>query len=110
METAEGPIILPAMVVAEAGYLIDRELGPSAEAALYRSIADGEVSVEPVGEDDWGRIAELVEQYADLGLGGVDASVVALAERLGERRVATLDRRDFSVVKPLHAESFEIVP
>jgi predicted nucleic acid-binding protein len=43
---------------------------------------------------------ELVVQYADLPLGAVDASVVAIAERLGVTEVATLDRRHFTVVRP----------
>ena len=57
-----------------------------------------------------GRIRTLIEQYSDLPLGFVDASVVAVAERLGEDTIATLDRRDFSVVRPLHCESFTLVP
>jgi len=59
---------------------------------------------------DWGRISELVEAYADLGLGGVDASLVAVAERLGVHEIATLDRRDFSVVRPTHVDSFMLLP
>lgn len=102
--------MVPTLVVAEAGYLIDRQLGPAAEAALYRSIDAGEMVVAPVADEDWGRMAELVETYADLGLGGVDASVIALAERTGETRVATLDRRHFGVVRPVHADGFELVP
>lgn len=46
----------------------------------------------------------------DLPLGFVDASVVAVAERLGERQVATLDRRHFSVVRPRHVKAFRLVP
>jgi predicted nucleic acid-binding protein len=49
--------------------------------------------------DDWPRIAELVDQYADLPLGGTDASVVALAERMDASAIVTLDRRHFSVVR-----------
>jgi uncharacterized protein len=48
--------------------------------------------------------------YADLRLGGTDASLVALAERLGVTRIATLNRRDFSVVRPRHIDSFELLP
>lgn len=59
---------------------------------------------------DWERIAELVERYADLGLGGVDASVVAVAERLHVREIATLDHRDFSVVRPRNVDAFELLP
>jgi predicted nucleic acid-binding protein len=51
-----------------------------------------------------------VKVYADLPLGAVDASVVAIAERLGVKEIATLDRRHFSVVRPRHAEAFSIVP
>ena len=43
-------------------------------------------------------------------LGGTDASVVALAERHGAIRVATLDRRHFTVVRPRHAQAFELLP
>jgi hypothetical protein len=35
---------------------------------------------------------------------------VAVAERIGARRVYTLDRRDFSILRPRHAEAFEILP
>ena len=96
--------------MAEAGWLIDRQLGPAAEASFYRAIAAGDLRVEALTTEDWTRIGELVERYADLGLGGVDASLVALAERLGARVVATLDRRHFTVVQPAHCEAFELVP
>ncbi len=55
-------------------------------------------------------LAELVKQYADFPLGSVDASVVAVAERLGVERVATLDRRHFSVVQPSHVPALVLVP
>ena len=51
---------------------------------------------------------ELVETYEDLGLGTVDASVIAAAERLGATIIATLDRRHFSVVRPSHVFAFEL--
>ena len=53
---------------------------------------------------------ELVEIYADLRLGAVDASVVAVAERLGATEVATLDRRHFTVVRPRHTAAFTLLP
>ncbi|MFK4146668.1 hypothetical protein [Streptomyces sp. NPDC004065] len=51
-----------------------------------------------------------VLRYADFPLGGVDASVIAVAERFGVDRVATLDRRHFSVVKPAHVPAPTLVP
>lgn len=56
---------------------------------------------------DW---FELVETYADLDLGFVDASVVAVAERLGVDTVATINHRDFRVVRPRHLDAFTLVP
>jgi len=97
-------------VVAETAWLVDRQLGPAAEAILYRSLASDELVVEVLNATDWARTAELVETYADLHLGGVDASLVAVAERLGVTDIATLDRRDFSVVRPRHADAFMLLP
>ncbi|HEX3854646.1 MAG TPA: hypothetical protein VHW01_26965 [Polyangiaceae bacterium] len=54
-------------------------------------------------------MAELVGQYADFPLGGTDASVIALAERLEAPVAVTLDRRHFAAVVPRHRESFELV-
>ncbi|MGH8933182.1 MAG: hypothetical protein ACRDZO_21765 [Egibacteraceae bacterium] len=56
------------------------------------------------------RAAELETQYESLRLGFVDASVIALCERLGETKVATLDKRDFSVVRPRHCDSLRLLP
>ena len=53
-------------------------------------------------DSDWERIAELMEQYIDLPLGMVDASVGALAERRELEIIATLDERPFRVVRPRH--------
>jgi hypothetical protein len=39
-----------------------------------------------------------------------DACVIALAERLGVTRVATLDTRHFSVVRPRHVPAFTLLP
>ena len=55
-------------------------------------------------------MAELAERYADLKLGGTDASVVAVAERMEIDRIATYDRRHFSVVRPRHVDAFLLLP
>ncbi|HMH46990.1 MAG TPA: hypothetical protein VK538_04680, partial [Solirubrobacteraceae bacterium] len=60
--------------------------------------------------EDFTRMAELVEQYADFPLGGTDASVVALAERLDASIIMTLDRRHFAAIAPRHREAFELMP
>jgi uncharacterized protein len=56
------------------------------------------------------RMADLVRQYADLRLGGTDASVVAVAERLKTIDVATIDHKHFTVLQPRHAPAFRLLP
>jgi uncharacterized protein len=110
LEDDEGPLVTSAMVLAEAAYLICRQLGPDAEAALYATILGGQLEVDGPQLGDWARIRELVTTYASLRLGGTDASVITLAERHGATRIATLNQRDFTVVRPRHADAFELLP
>lgn len=110
LEDDDGPLVTTTMVIAEAAYLLHRQLGPEAEAALYASILEGTLTIEPLTSHDWERIRDLVITYADLRLGGTDASLVAIAERLGAVRLATLDHRHFRVVRPRHAAAFEMLP
>lgn len=101
-------LVIPALVVAESTYFVGRRLGPDAEAAFLRGLAG--MDVEGPDEVDLARMADLVEEYADFPLGGTDASVVALAERLGADVVVTLDRRHFGAVRPRHREALELRP
>ena len=101
-------LVVPALVVAEATYFVGRRLGPAAEAAFLPGLAG--LDVEGPGEADLVRMGELVEEYADFPLGGTDASVVALAERLDAEIVVTLDRRHFGAVRPQHRDAFTLLP
>jgi predicted nucleic acid-binding protein len=69
-----------------------------------------QLEVEAPAVEDWPRIAELVERYADSPLGGTDACVIALAERIGSEVVVTLDRRHFAAVQPRHCAAFGFFP
>ena len=108
LENPDLHLVIPTMVVAEVTYFIGTRLGATAEAAFLAGIAAADV--EPPSAADWIRIAELVEQYRDSPLGGTDASIVALAERLGSETITTLDRRHFSAVRPRHCEAFRLLP
>jgi hypothetical protein len=52
----------------------------------------------------------LVIAYADLRLGGTDASVIAVSERLGIMRFATLNHHHFRTERPKHCDAFELLP
>lgn len=103
-------LAVPISVVVETSFLIERHLGPAAEAAFLASLTPAGVILEQLGEDDLARMAELVTTYADMPLGAVDASVVAVAERTGATTIISPDRRHFSVVRPRHAPGFTLLP
>lgn len=90
--------------------MTETRVGPGAEAAFLLSLASGELQLAELTRPDLSRMAELVERYADLPLGAADASVVALAERLNVHEIATLDHRDFTVVRPRHVEALTLLP
>lgn len=100
------PLLLPSTVLIESCWLLNARVGPAAHAAFLRRIrndvAAEELTLVELVPDDLERMAELADTYRDLRLDPTDASVIAIAERLGVRRVATLDHRDFRVVRPRH--------
>ena len=110
LEHHPGPLFVPVLVVAEVTYLIERQAGPQAELRFLAELVEGRFEATDVEQSDWVRIAELVSTYRDLRLGASDASVIALAERLKIKQIATLDHRHFSVIRPAHVEAFELLP
>jgi len=105
-----GELAVVVPVIVECAWLIESRLGPTAEAGFLRAVNAGEIDRVEMVDADWARVVELVDTYADMGLGLVDASIVAVAERLEVTTVATLDRRHFSVVRPAHCDAFELIP
>ena len=103
------PISVPGPVLVELDWLGASRGVPVLDPTLA-SVENGSIVVIDLSAVDYVRIRELCRQYHDLGLGIVDASVVAVAERLGEDTIATLDHRHFSVVRPRHTASFTLVP
>jgi len=101
-------LVIPALIVAEATYLVGTRLGPKIEAQFLRGLET--MDIEAPAPEDWSRIAELVDRYADFPLGGADASVVALAERLGTASIVTLDVRHFSAVRSRRGKAFHLLP
>ena len=110
VRTRAGELVAPPTVVAETAWLLEDRHGPAAEASFLRLITAGALGVIDLTARDWRRCVELIETYAELGLGLVDASVVAVAERLGLTEVATMNTRDFSVVRPAHIEALTLLP
>lgn len=103
-------LIVPQAVLPEACHLIGSRLGAAAEATFVSGLAASDWALEPVSAGDLERVVALLRAYAQADIGFVDAVVVAIAERLGVRRIFTLDRRDFSLIRPAHLPAFELLP
>ena len=101
-----GVRLVPAPVLVE----LDHFVPTSVFAAFLADVRRGAFVVEALESGDYERVTELLVAYADLRLGFVDAAVLAVVERLGERRVATLDHRHFRVVRLGHGDRLELVP
>jgi uncharacterized protein len=104
------PLVVPAPVLVELDWLVGKRLGPRAFEAFLADIHEGLVRVSDLMRADYARVRELCTTYADLPLGFVDASVVAVVERLDEHKLATLDHRHFRVVRPCHTTSLRLLP
>ncbi len=100
--------VIPTLVIAEVAHFAGRRVGPRGESAFIRRLRD--VDVEAPEPDDWPRIADMIERYADLRLGTTDASVAVLADRLGTDLVVTLDRRHFGVIQSPTGRPFRLLP
>ena len=110
LEDWPDPLIVPAPVVVELDWLAHARGVAAISNAFLRTIEGGGVAVEDLTPADYSRVRELSSRYEDLPLGLVDAAVVAIAERLRERVIATLDHRHFSVVRPRHLRGLTLLP
>jgi predicted nucleic acid-binding protein len=103
-------VIVPQVVLPEVCYLLNTRGGPPAEKAFLEGLAASDWGLEPLTEADFHRAIALLDAYRDANIGFVDAALVAVAERLGVTRIYTLDRRDFSIIRPTHVERFVVLP
>ena len=114
LEELPGPLLLPITVLIEACWLVNKYGGTATHASfldqLHAATITGDFTLVTINPADLHRMAELVRDYPALRLDPADASVIALAERLGVRQIATLDRRDFSVIRPRHCLTLTLLP
>lgn len=103
-------LVLPTVVLPEICYLIASRLGHQAMRRFVSSVTPETIQVKSVNTEDLVRVHQILEQYADNQLDFTDAAIVAISERLNITRVYTLDRRDFSVIRPRHCDYFELFP
>ena len=108
LEVVEGALVTSPLALAEMDHLITRHGGPAAAQRLYDDFDAGAYRVEwwPASIHD---CVEIARDHRGLGL--TDASLVAIAARLGVTEIATLDERHFRAVRPLTGEpAFRLLP
>jgi predicted nucleic acid-binding protein len=108
LQEAVEPRVVLVCVLVEVEYVL--RPWPQAFAALLTEFAAGALELLDLPVRWLLRAGELLERYRDLPLGLVDATVIAATEMLGETKVATLDQRHFSVVRPAHTAALTLLP
>jgi len=110
IQATEERRVIPAPVLPELDYWCHERLGVDAFLELLADVERGSFVIEELRPPDYRRAREICDAYRNLRVGFVDAAVLALVERLDERKLATLDRRHFSVMRPRHIDSLELLP
>jgi hypothetical protein len=110
LQAEDGPILIPAALLAEIDYLLRVKIGFAAEQRFLEGIEKGAFTVEAFTIEDAAFCRKLLTQYEDLDLGLADASVIATAERIGIRTILTVDERAFRAVRTSKGKSFVLLP
>jgi predicted nucleic acid-binding protein len=110
LRDAHEDLVVPILVLAELDYWCHQRLGVDAWITFLEDVLNGAYRLEDATTADLRRCRELQSQYADQILGVVDASVLALVERLREDKLATLDHRHFAVLRPGHVRALRLLP
>ena len=103
-------LLIPSPILVEVDYWLVKLGGTQVWTDFVADITRGAYRLTHPSDTDLARAAELENTYRDLDLGLVDASIIALCERLNETTVATLDHRHFSVVRPRHCSHLTLLP
>jgi predicted nucleic acid-binding protein len=103
-------LVLPSPVLVEVDYWLLRGLGVGVALAFLQDVRSGAYEVADLLPQDYTRIVDIMERYADSRVGFVDAAVLAVVERLNEPKLATVDHRHFGMMRPRHVDALELLP
>lgn len=82
-------------VLTEVTHLLAARVGVAQSVAFIESVANGACEIPEPPADALSRAHVLMSRYRDLPMDLADASLVILAEDLGDGRILSTDQRDF---------------
>ncbi len=103
-------LLVPNVALPEVCYLLTCDIGYSGLQKFLAYFTRLNAKLVPIEIDDLRRVREIAIAYQDAEFDIVDCCIMAIAERLNITRIATFDRRDFSVFRPSHCEYLELLP
>ncbi len=109
LDGRDDQFVVTPYVVAEVAYLVQKFAGPAAEIQFMEAVRDGDFHQEELGGPDLDRVVELMRRFQDFPLGAADASIIAVAERLKIREIASIDGH-FRAVRPRGIDFFTLLP
>jgi predicted nucleic acid-binding protein len=80
----------------------------AAQNHLLRAVSGGGIESSPLLPEDYARVADLNERYADLPGDFADLTLICLSERLDIAEILTLDS-DFEIYRRFRREPFQRV-
>lgn len=101
-------LVTTPLVLAEVDHVIQRRAGDAVAEQVLADFRDGAYRVH-WWPDAVADSLEVLREERRIGIGVVDASLIALAGQLGTRRLATLDQRHFRRVG-VAGEPFALLP
>lgn len=110
IDAATDELVVSPYVLAELDYLVATRHGQRAEQAILAELTSGAWELASLNRDDVAAAVAVIERYPDQQIGLADASLVVLADRHLTRAITTLDRRHFSVLRPLSGGRFTVLP
>ena len=106
----EERLIIPEPVLVELDYWLRKAANADVWLTFCENLHADAYVLSPVGPDLLLAAAQLQVRYADQPIGFVDAAVFVTCEALGEDKVATLDVRDFSILRTSGGQSLRLLP
>lgn len=102
--------LVPQVVLTEVLYLVKRETGIRGAIQFLDEFLGSQAYLQEVTVPDLIRVKAIMQHYTSAKIDFVDCCIMALSERLNITQVGTLDKRDFTILRPKHVNTLDLLP